>query len=57
MAHQTNLVIQVLSNLPIVAKLENLLQSMYSYFSNSFKCHLEFTKFAEIMEIEGLKIL
>ncbi len=57
MAHWTNLAIQVLSNMAIVAKLENLLQSLYSYFSNSPKCHLEFTKLVEIMEIGRLKIL
>lgn len=41
----------------MVVKLEELLQSLYSYFSSSLKCHLEFTKLAEIMETWGLKIL
>jgi hypothetical protein len=45
MAHKTNLVVQILSNLPMVAKLEDLLQS------------LEFTKLANIVEKIGLKIL
>jgi hypothetical protein len=36
------------------AKLKELSQSFYSYFSNFPKWHLEFTK---IMEIEVLKIL
>jgi len=50
MAHRTNLAIQVLSNLPVVVKLENLLQSLYSYFSNSSERHLEFSKLVEIVE-------
>jgi hypothetical protein len=50
MAHRTNLAIQVLSNLPMVAKLEDLLQSLYFYFSNSPKHHLEFTKLAKMVE-------
>ncbi len=45
MARKTNLLVQILSNLPMVAKLEDLLQS------------LEFTKLANIMEKIGLKIL
>jgi hypothetical protein len=50
MAHQTNLAVQVLLNLPMVAKLENLLQSLYFYFSSSFERHLEFTKLVKIVE-------
>jgi hypothetical protein len=58
MAHQTNLVVQVLSNLPMVAKSEDLLQSLYFYFSNSPKHQLKFHfKLAEIMETRRLKIL
>lgn len=57
MAHRTNVVVQDLSNLPIVAKLEDLLQSFYFYFSNSLKQHLEFTNLVKIMDIWGLKIL
>jgi hypothetical protein len=57
MAHKMNLVIQVLSNVPMVAKLEDLLQSLYSYYSSSWKQHLEFTKFVKIVETLGLKIL
>jgi len=40
MAHRTNLVVQPLFNLLMVAKLENLRQSLYSYFSSSPKWHL-----------------
>jgi hypothetical protein len=44
MTHEMNLVVQLLSNLPIVAKLEDFLQSLPSYFSSSPKQHLEFIK-------------
>jgi hypothetical protein len=57
MAHKRKLAIQVLSNVPMVAKLEDLLQSLYFYYSNSPKQHLEFTKLTEIVETRGLKIL
>ncbi len=57
MAHKMNLAIQVLSIVPMVAKLEDLLQSLYSYYSNSPKKHLEFTKLVEIVGIRRLKIL
>jgi hypothetical protein len=56
MAHWTNLVVQVVSNLSMVAKLEDLLQSLYFYFSNSSKRHLEFAKLIEMVET-WLKIL
>ncbi len=57
MAHETNLVMQSLSSMPMVSKLENLFQSLYGYFSSSLKHHLEFTKLAKIVEIKGLKVL
>jgi hypothetical protein len=50
MAHRTNLAVQVLSNLPIVSKLEDLFQSLYAYISSSPKHHLEFIKLAKIIE-------
>jgi hypothetical protein len=37
MAQKTNLVVQALSNLLMVAKLEDLRQSLYYYFSSSPK--------------------
>jgi hypothetical protein len=43
--------------MPMVSKLEDLLQSLYGYFSNSPKRHLEFIKLAKIVETEGLKVL
>jgi hypothetical protein len=55
MVDRTNFV-QVLSNLPTVAKFKDLLYSLYFNFSNSFKRHLEFTKLAKFVKIGGLKI-
>jgi hypothetical protein len=37
MAHETNLNVQALSKLPMVAKLEDLFHPLYCYFSSSFK--------------------
>jgi hypothetical protein len=57
MAHRTNLALEPLFNLSLVAKLESLCQAMYAYFSHSPKNHLEFQKLAGVVEIEGLRIL
>ncbi len=58
MTHHTNLAMQTLSNLPLVIYLENLLQTLHSYFAHSLKKHLKFTKFIEILETNlGNKIL
>jgi ubiquinone/menaquinone biosynthesis C-methylase UbiE len=56
-SHWTNLAMKELSSLPVIAKIENLLQSLYSYFARSPKRHLEFTKLAAVMETKGLKII
>jgi hypothetical protein len=57
MAHHTNLAVEPLSNLPVVSKLEILCQALSMYFSMSAKKHLEFQRLADIMEIEGLRML
>jgi hypothetical protein len=57
MAHRTNLAVEPYSNLSLVSKLETLCQAMYTYFSHSPKKHLEFQKLADVVEIEGLRIL
>jgi hypothetical protein len=57
MAHRTNLAVEPLSNLPLVAKLESLCQAMYAYFSHSPKKHLEFQKLVDVVETKGLRIL
>jgi hypothetical protein len=55
MAHGTNFAVQNLSSMPMVSKLEDLLQSLYGYFSSSLKCHLEFIKLDKIVGTKGLK--
>jgi len=57
MAHHTNLAVQTLSSLPLVSRIEILLQCLYGYFNHIFKMHLEFTNWVGIMEIKGNKIL
>jgi hypothetical protein len=57
MAHRTNLAVQPMSDLPLVAKLESLCQALYAYFNHSSKRSLEFRKLAEMVETEGLRIL
>ncbi len=57
MAHDTNLAKQTLANLPLVFRIEILLQCLYGYFNHILKMHLEFTKWARIMEIKRNKIL
>jgi hypothetical protein len=54
MAHCCNLVVQTLSNLLFVAKIEALIASMYMSFVHCPKTHLEHIKLAKIMETEGL---
>jgi len=53
MTHRTNLVVETLSNLPIVSKLEALCQEIYVYFNHISKHHLEFQKLANLVETEG----
>jgi hypothetical protein len=55
-AHMINLAIQTLSHLPLMFS-ENMLQSMYNYFSHSPRCHLKFVKLVESVQTKGLKIL
>jgi hypothetical protein len=52
MAHCTNLTMQTLLRLPLVIHLENLLQTLHTYFPHSSKRHLEFTKLVKRMQIE-----
>lgn len=48
---------ETLSDLHVVFRIEDMLQSLYAYFSHSLKRHLEFVKLAEVMATMGLKIL
>jgi hypothetical protein len=50
MAQFANLVVQMLTNLLMVKKLESL------YFSNLFIRHLEFTELAKVVETSKLRI-
>ncbi len=55
MFHRCNFAMQTFSNLPIVSRLKNFMQSLYRYFFKSSKKHLEFTKLTHIMETKGNK--
>ncbi len=55
MAHHTNLVVQTLFHIPIVKCIEELLQTLYSFFFHNK--HLEFLKLANLMKAKGNKIL
>jgi hypothetical protein len=57
MAHRTNLAVKPLSNLPMVQKIEKLLQSLYAYFNASPNRCNKYQKLAKIIETSGLKIL
>jgi hypothetical protein len=57
MVHITNLVVQILSHLQMVRRIEGLFQTFYNLFSKSHKRHLEFMKLAKLMEMKGAKIL
>jgi hypothetical protein len=43
--------------LPIVSKIETLLQIVYKYYYTSFKCVLDNKKWVEFLEHKGFKIL
>jgi hypothetical protein len=56
-SHRTNLAIKSFSDLAILNQIEDLLQTLHSYFARSPKRHLEFVKLVEVMETKELKIL
>jgi hypothetical protein len=56
-AHRTDLAIEVLSDLPLVSRVEKLLAGLYTYFSCSPKRHLELEKLCELLQVTGGKIL
>ena len=55
--HRINSYINTLSNFPFVSCLESFLQSLYSYNCRSNKWHIEFQKFASLMETKENKVL
>jgi hypothetical protein len=56
-AHWTNLVVQTLSKLILVAKIEIMLQSTYTYYSFSLNWYLDKCKLGDFLEQNVLKIL
>jgi hypothetical protein len=56
-SHRINLVVETLSNYPMVSRLESLFQSMYSYFCRSNKRHAELQKLVDLMETKRNKML
>jgi hypothetical protein len=56
MAHYTNFAMQTFTGLLLVVCLENMLQTLHSYFAHSPKRHLEFTKLTKFMQTKGDKI-
>ena len=57
MVHRSNIAMQCLSDMKMVARIETLLATLYKYFSKSPKHHLELQKLAELLESNGKKIL
>jgi hypothetical protein len=57
MAHHTNLVVQTLSEFPLVISLKNILQTLHFYFAPSIKRHLEFIKLAKLVQTKRNKII
>jgi hypothetical protein len=50
-AHCTNLAVEILSDLPLVSHVEELIAGLYSYFSCSPKWHIELEKLYELLNI------
>jgi hypothetical protein len=57
MAHWYNLNMQILSYVTFIAKIKGLFTSMYTYFNESPKKHLDNTKLVKVTKSKGLKIL
>jgi hypothetical protein len=57
MAHRTNMVVQILFQIPIVKSIKDLLQSLYSFFFHSLKMYIEFFKLEELMKEKRKEIL
>jgi hypothetical protein len=55
--HRTDLAVEILSDLPLVSCVEELLAWLYNYFSCSPKRHLELEKLCELLKVKGEKIL
>lgn len=57
MAHNTNLAVLTFFSLLMVARLKDLLQSIYIFFYKPPKSHLKLIKLAQIVETKGNKLL
>jgi hypothetical protein len=57
MAHQTNLIVLVLSKMNLVANIENMLQSLFAFFSHNPKNFLKFFNLVKTLETKGLKLM
>jgi hypothetical protein len=57
MTHHCNLAVQTFSSLFLVAKIEALFFSMYTYYSQSSKRHLEHIELVEVIDYKGLIFL
>jgi len=53
MSHGTNLAVQTLFKMGIVRKIEDVLQSLYTYFSHSPKKTQKFVDLVDIVETWG----
>jgi hypothetical protein len=53
MTHHTNLIVQILSKMGIVRKIDDVLQSFYACFSHSPKKTQKFVDLVNIVEIGG----
>jgi hypothetical protein len=56
-AHLTNLLVIILSKLPLVSCIETMLQSSYAFFVHNFKKYLEFKKLAKTLETKRSNII
>ncbi len=56
-AHRTNMTVITLSNVSLMHQLEDILQSMYVFFSHSLKKFAKFQKLVDLFNTKGNKIL
>jgi hypothetical protein len=56
-SHKMNLAVQTMSNYPMIARIESLLQSLHGYFCKSNKHYPELQKLANLMKTKRNKVL
>lgn len=57
MVHMTNIIVVVLSKLPLVSRIEFMLHSFYWFFAHNLKKFLKFTKLTKTLETKRLYLL